>query len=676
MKNIICIIAIVLVSSFEVFSSDLKVPAIFSDNMVLQQKSLVPVWGKGAPNEKITVRTGWKQSASVTADSRGNWLAKVKTPKAGGPYTLTVTSSDTAITYKNVLIGEVWLCSGQSNMEMPLEGWPPKDTIYSAKAEIQGANYANIRFFSVARDYSDQVKDDVNGTWQECTPATAARFSATAFFFGKKLNRELNVPVGLINSSWGGTPVESWISSSQLKEVKEYEETLGLIAGSRDEFNRLQEWLAMHPVVNIAGKDLSQRWRGLELGDNDCASSGFDDSRWGEMKLPVVWETTELGNFDGAVWFRRQVHIPSGWVNRPLNLQIGPVDDMDEAFVNGVKVGETLDEGFWQTNRIYEVPASLVTDTVLTLAVRVTDNQGGGGIHGTTEKMQLTLKDQLSGAEEPAVSIEGAWKYLPVAVFRDMKFFVTGAANEEYFKRPRLTLDMSAYTPTVLYNAMIAPLVPYKIKGAIWYQGESNTNAPVMYEKLFPMMIKNWREDWSERFPFYYVQIAPYQYGQGTESQRLREAQFKTLSLPGVGMAVTMDIGNVNNIHPGNKKDVGERLALWALAKNYNRKNAYSGPVYRSMKILDNKIVLSFDNASKGLVLRPLNGRMNFEICGEDSVFRTADVKTEGNTLVVSSAGVKSPAAVRYAWSNTAEATLFNSDGLPASSFRTDDFEK
>ena len=390
------------------------------------------------------------------------------------------------------------------------------------------------------------------------------------------------------------------------------------------------------------------------------------------MNLPTQWESTEVGNFDGVIWFRKKMDIPDAWKNQNLILSLGPIDDMDRTYVNGKLVGAYESDGYWQTDRIYTVPKELVQSNQLVIAVRVLDNQGGGGIWGTKEK--LTIHPESTSA---VISLAGAWKYLPVAEYRGQEFFVFGSSKNNFYQKPQMTVEISANTPTTLYNAMIHPLIPYNIAGAIWYQGESNAGNPKQYRALFPLMIKNWRDDWQQGdFPFYFVQIAPYDYGEQTYSELLREAQLKTLSLKNTGMAVTLDVGNPKNIHPGDKKDVGERLALWALAKTYNKKINCSGPIYKSMQVQKDKIVLTFDYAKSGLTIKELNGENNFIIAGKDKIFKKANVKIDGNKLIVSNDEVKNPVAVRYAFTNISEGTLFNKEGLPASSFRTDEWEK
>jgi sialate O-acetylesterase len=650
-----------------------EMPVIFSDNMVLQQKSKAPFWGKANPNLKILINASWGASAKATVQSDSLWQAKLKTPRAGGPYEIKLQIGDSIIVYKNVMIGEVWLCSGQSNMEMPLAGWPPRDLIDGSAQTIQNAGNKNIRLFTVTRAYSDQPKFNCVGQWQESNPQTAATFSATAFYFGKKLHEELKVPIGLIHTSWGGTPVQAWTSGQFLAQLGEYKSIIKTIDECGPEILKLHDWLNRHPIIDVSNKEPEDKWRGLDFQDEACSSPEFDDSRWRVMNLPTLWETTEVGNFDGAMWFRKQIEIPASWLNSDLIVELGPIDDMDVTFVNGQKVGGYEVDGQWQTDRIYPVPKELVTEKLITIAVRVIDNQGGGGIWRQKEKLKIYPQAGESGQ---SISLSGTWKYLAVAEYLAGKFYVLGAKGEEYFSRPKVPIDLSASTPTALYNAMIRPLIPYAIKGVIWYQGEANTTQPELYKTLFPMMINNWRADWKQgKFPFYYAQIAPYNYGDSTPSQRLREAQLFTLSTPKTGLVVTLDIGNPDNIHPANKKDVGERLARWALAKDYGKKVVYSGPLYRSMKVVNDKIILSFKHTNGGLVLKERNGEHHFLIAGQDSVFKKAEVKIKGKKLVLSNPEIKKPVAVRYAWSNTDEGTLFNGAGLPASSFRTDNWK-
>lgn len=650
----------------------IEIPAIFSDNMVLQQNSEANFWGKAKANVKINVTGSWGNTVNAIVQPNGLFRAKLKTPSAGGPYQVYLQIGDTTIIYKNVMIGEVWICSGQSNMEMPLMGWPPNDLIAGSEQEIKNADNFDIRLFTVSRSVSNVQEFNCAGSWDEMTSQSAASFSATAYFFGKKLYEELKVPIGLIHSSWGGTPVEAWTSSEFLKSVGSFDQILSDLKNSEAELKVYKEWLSAHRIIDLRNNKSELRWENLSFDDEKCSSPEYDDANWKEINLPTGWESTEVGNIDGVIWFRKKITVPDSWKNQELILSLGPIDDMDRTYVNGKLVGSYEKDGFWQKERVYNVSKELIQSNELTIAVRVIDNQGGGGLYGKKEQVNI---HPINSNE--IISLAVSWKYLPVAEYRESKFYVFGSEKSDYYSKPELKIEFSAYTPTSLFNAMIHPLVTYNLRGAIWYQGEANTGNPKQYLTLFPLMIKNWREVWQlGDFPFYYVQIAPYNYGELIHSELLRESQLKSLSVPNTGMAVTLDIGNPNNIHPGNKKDVGERLAFWALAKTYGKKVNFSGPVYKSMKVQHNKISLSFDYAKTGLIIKELNGENNFQIAGNDKIFENAKVKVEKNKLIIFNEEVTNPVAVRYAFTNISEATLFNKDGFPASSFRTDDWEQ
>jgi sialate O-acetylesterase len=651
-----------------------SVAPLITDNMVLQQRSNAPLWGRGIPGMQVTVRASWGTATSTRVNPDSTWMMKLRTPKAGGPYQLNFSFQEATLTIKNVLVGEVWLCSGQSNMEMPLAGWPPADTILNSAEEIAHSSFPNIRLFTVRRAFSAAPESVCDGEWVECSPASSRDFSATAYFFGRKLYETLHIPIGLIHSSWGGTAAHSWISERSLSQIPQYDSILQKLPAAAEGQHRIMEWLHQYPVIDMRMRKGDDKWKNLSFQDEDCPSRSFDDTEWHTMRLPTLWEQTEVGNLDGVVWFRKQVTIPPDWVHKDLVLELGPIDDIDETFVNGAKVGGHEVAGEWNVNRVYDVPSSLIDSTVVQIAVRVIDYGGGGGLYGDQKLMSIHPKH----GEKP-ISLAGEWKYLPVAEYFANSFFVFGAVGNQYETRPRVQIDLSAYTPTALYNGMISPLIPFSIRGVIWYQGEADAGNPKQYKRLFPLLIENWRNDFKiGDFPFYYVQIAPYDYGTATPSQYLREAQTATLSVKNTGMAVTLDIGNPKNIHPTDKQDVGERLALWALAKTYKKNVAYSGPIYKSMKKLKGSIELLFDHADRGLVLTGGMLGTGFQIAGANRVFKNVSpdkIKVLGNKLIVSHPDIPDPVAVRYDFSNTPEATLFNTDGSPAPSFRTDDWE-
>ncbi len=646
--------------------SDLKLPSLIGDNMLLQQKTTAKIWGKAKPGIKINVSASWNTNGQSIAGKDGKWSVNLLTPEAGGPYSITISGKDTTITVKNVLIGEVWFCSGQSNMEMPLAGWPPVDTIMHSSVTISSASIPEIRLFNVQKKISGEPIDECTGRWEVSTPETVKQFSATAYFFGKKLYNDLRVPIGLIESAWGGTPSESWTSSESLENAGEFVTDIKAIKESAPLQAEYQSWLNTHKQLELkpGGND---QWKDLSFNDENIPSSEFNDSKWPVMPLPTQFEKV-IGEFDGAVWFRKTIEIPQSMNGKELVLSLGPIDDMDRTYLNGKLIGSNEVSGFWQVDRNYEIPASLVKSGDNIISVRVLDNQGGGGIFGAPEKMKLSLKSD----PKLFIPLKGDWKYQPVAELIGNKFYVFDITKDEFLTRKR-PLKLGPYTPATLYNAMVYPVIPYQIKGAIWYQGEANVGRAGQYAKIFPVMIQNWRAAWGIKdFPFYFVQIAPYVYSgiDSTESGFLREAQEKALVLAKTGMAVTLDIATVMNIHPPFKKEVGERLALLALNNDYGIKNPCVGPVYKSMSVLAGTIKLQFDNVGEGLIAK--NGSLKeFQIAGKNGKYVKAIAKIVNNEVLVSSLLVREPVSVRYCWRNGAEASLFNKAGLAAWQFRT-----
>jgi sialate O-acetylesterase len=656
-------------------SCRLEVASLFSDNMVLQQKSSVPFWGRGVPGDRVTVAGSWGESVATVVEADSLWRIQLRTSGAGGPHEVLIGVGDTTIRCRNVMLGEVWVCSGQSNMELALEGSLGSPVLNSAEA-IASARYPDIRLFTVGRAFSARPESNCDGSWSECSPTTAAKFSAVAYSFGKRLYDDLHVPIGLINASWGGTYLQSWANGKVLASLPDYREQVQRIEALQVDIDRRNRWIRSHPSLAARRDSISNSRDNLSFGDGACSTRDFDDRDWETMPLPAFWWETPLRDFDGVVWFRKTVTIPRMWINVPLVVHLGRIHGMDETWVNGTRVGGLAGAGYWSVPRVYDVPQDVAQDTMITIAVRIVDIDSGGETWGDGSDLKVHLRnDTLS-----AVTLAGEWKYLPVAEYVKGSFYVYGATDREFYSRPGLPLDLGPNTPTALYNGMIAPIIPFGIKGVIWYQGESNADTPNNYNNYryhFPLLIKNWRDDWGEgNFPFYWVQIAPWNYWPKWNSYMIRDAQRRTLAVPNTGMAVTLDIGSLASIHPPNKHDVGARLALWALARQYGKRVVYSGPLYESMRVRKGKAILSFTHNDGGLVVRPIKGRTNFIIAGPDSNFVDAEVRVSGKTLDVFSPKVKHPVAVRYAWGNTEEATLFNGAGLPASTFRTDDWSQ
>jgi sialate O-acetylesterase len=627
--------------------ADLRMPKIFGDNMVLQRNQPILIWGWSGPGEKITVQFNHQEmSVQATPGTQDNkWMVKLNPEQAGGPYELVVKGGNGIITFKNVLVGEVWVCSGQSNMEMPIEGW---GRINHYQEEIAAADYEQIRHFKVPNTVSSTPAEDIKGgEWKICSPANAGDFTAVGYFFARELYERLHVPIGLINTSWGGTMVETWTSRTAFENSDEFKTMINSMpVFNIDSFASARRATALAKVALLQGalekKEVTITWSGENI----------DDSKWKTMKIPGFWEGQGMGleDLDGEVWFRKTVTLSKEDEGKEASLQLATIDDNDVSFVNGVRVGGT---NGYAVPRKYIIPAGILKEGKNLIAVQVFDYGGGGGIYGDSANLKLSV-----GNHE--FFLAGDWRFRIANVY-------TGSVSPNSY-------------PTLLFNGMLYPLIPYTIKGAIWYQGETNAGRAYQYRKAFPLMITDWRNHWGEGdFPFYFVQLASFDASGGNSNKgsgwaELREAQTFTLSLPNTGMAITTDIGTPKDIHPKDKQDVGKRLAAIALSQQYGIKMEYSGPVYQSMKIIGDTIVLSFGHSGSGLMAKNNNGLLSgFEMAGEDQQFHPAKATIDGNQILVSVGGLAHPVAVRYAWADDAgEANLFNIDGFPAGSFRTD----
>jgi len=642
MKKICSVILAILFFAFQ-SSAQIKLPDIISDSMVLQQNTKAPIWGWASAGEKVEVSGSWSnKTTKAVADKDGKWMVKLVTPKAGGPYKVTIKANETK-TLHGVLIGEVWICSGQSNMEMPVEGWGKSTPINNSAQEIANANYPAIRLFIADKKVAFSPQQNIKGKWQTCSPASVSQFSATGYFFGRELFNHLHVPIGLMDVTWGGTVAEAWTSEASLRTMGDFNKDLDQI-----------DLIAIHADEMIAeDKENEAAWKEALAQSNNDYANDITDTSWHTMSLPTIWENAGYPDLDGIVWFKKTIDVPASWAGKQLKLDLGPIDDNDVTYFNGSIVDSTMKDGAWMTDRHYTIPANLIKGGKNIIAVKVIDNGGNGGIYGKKEQLRLYPAD--GNVTDGGIDLSGDWLFKIAAV------------------KPKAAMSTNPNQPSVLYNGMIAPLIPFAIKGAIWYQGESNVGRAKQYETLFPLLISDWRKQWNEpKFPFYFVQIAPFNYGgDSTQAAALRDAQRRTLGISQyTGMAVTMDIGNPTNIHPADKQDVGKRLSYWALSNTYGEKGiVYSGPLYKSMKVEGSKITISF-KYSDGLVAN--GGTLNsFEIAGDDGTFVPATAMIQGDKVIVSAASVLHPKAVRYGWSDKAEPHLFNKAGLPASTFIT-----
>lgn len=621
-------------------SAQIKLPRLISNGMILQRDIPLKIWGWSAANESITV-SFLNKEYSAQADKNGNWMITLPKQKAGGPYTMKLKASN-EINLADILIGDVWVCSGQSNMEL----WMDRIK-YKYASEIANANNAAIRQFLVPDKYNFQSPQiDVEaGSWLPVTPKNIGEFSGVAYFFAKEINAKYNIPIGLINAALGGSPAEAWISEEALKKFPVY-------------YNETQTFKDNSLIKKIESRDqqISNTWYTYINEFDEGHKKNWhlpeaDDTNWKSMNIPGYWANAGEESFNGVVWFRKEIIVPASMADKSAKLELGRVVDADSVFVNGKFVGWT---SYQYPPRRYELPAGVLKEGKNTIVVRVVSNSGNGGFV-QDKKYELTTAADT-------ISLTGNWKY--------KKGIAAVPLPGPTFIR---------WKPVGLYNNMIAPILNYGIKGVIWYQGESNTGRPADYKDLMQTLIEDWRNKWSlGNFPFYYVQLANFMEAKTTPQESswaaLRQQQLNTLSVANTGMAVIIDAGDWNDVHPEDKETVGHRLALLARKHTYEEKKLVaSGPLYESMKTEGNKIILSFTHTGSGLVAKGDGSLKHFSIAGTDKNFVWANAIIKGNTVIVWSDAVSNPATVRYAWADNPEGcNLYNKEGLPASPFTTD----
>jgi sialate O-acetylesterase len=662
-------------------------PAIFSDNMVLQRTTHAPVWGKAEPGEKVVVALGdAKQplaSATATADAEGRWRVMLDTSKVSDEATTLHVAGTENIAIRNVLVGQVWLCSGQSNME-----WNVANS-NDAAGQIAQADRPQIREFYIPHTASAQPTEELTGEWRVASPETVGRFSAVGYYFGRELNDQLKTPVGLIHSSWGGTAAELWTDHASLRSIGDFNGALDALEIARTHPERAEAWF----------NEEMGRWMkriGLDNEPGETApqaEAGLDDSTWGESDVPGSIHEIEP-DLDGVVWLRRVVEIenPVG----EARIDLGPIDDWDTTYINGKRVGRTGREtaDAWNKKRSYRIPEGLLKPGRNVIAVRVVDYLLGGGIGGDAGDSVLVVGDRR-------YPLAGKWRH-------NLEIRFNTEQKQLGYQVP-IRPDRSDQVPGRLYNAMLHPLRTYAIAGAIWYQGEANVGREQQYRKLLPAMIGGWRRIWDQQgeslhraeggrdFPFYIVQLAnflEYRADARYESNwaALRDAQtFTARTVPNTGLALAIDIGDAHDIHPRNKLDVGRRLALLALRDAYGKPVIASGPQFSGITIEGSRVLVKFEGTAEGLKVRTpslprdqsgeLRQLMSFDtpvrgfaVRGKDGKWSWAKARIiDPTTVEVISDDVTEPVDVRYAWADNPVANLYNSADLPAVPFRSDD---
>ncbi len=622
-------------------AGSIRLPHLISSGMVLQRDKPVKIWGWANPGEQLIINF-LGNSYKTNADAKGEWSVNLKPARAGGPYSMTIMASDT-IEIKDILLGDVWLCSGQSNMVLPMER-----VRYAYPEEVKLAENNQIRQFLVNTNavFTEPQNDVPKGVWTPANQTTILRFSATAYFFAKSLYEKYHVPIGIINASVGGTPIQAWMSRDALKDFPSYLEEADQCKDPEfirniveREKKQAQEW---YNTISASDKGLHQRPAWYD--------PSFDHSPWPVMSIPSFWEEEGLLHGNGVVWFRKTIILPENLARKPAQLLLGRIVDCDSVYFNGFFIGTT---SYQYPPRRYSVPENILKPGENTIVIRVINFRGKGGFIKDKPYQLLAGNDTFD--------LKGDWHYMSGITMPPLP-------DQTFFH----------YKPTGLFNGMIAPLIRYAIRGVVWYQGESNTNNPSEYSILFKNMIADWRKKWGQGdFPFLFVQLPNFMVPKTNPEEsrwaELREAQKEALELPCTGMAITIDIGEWNDIHPLNKKDVGKRLALIAGSVAYNEGTlTSSGPLFYAYRIKGNRIILKFKNTDGGLMPKDNLPLRHFAVCGSDGKYVWANATIRHKRVIVWNDQIPDPVAVRYAWADNPEgANLISKDGLPASPFRT-----
>jgi sialate O-acetylesterase len=636
----------------EEWSNEVSISGLFSDSMVLQRDADVAVWGWGEAGKYIRVKLA-KNVKTLKVDEQGKWMTTFNTPGAGKKDELYIYAKDT-IHIKDIIYGDVWICAGQSNMEMPLAGW---GRVLNYQQEIASADYPDIRLFrsnnsKIQYAYIPEEKVRTQHAWEICTPEAVENFSAAAYFFARDIFTETGVPIGVLQVTSGGTPVEAWMPGELCENYDDIYNNMSDVIDGDIEKDKAREKESSTAIKEwYAGSEKFDK--GL-IADLPWYSIEFDDSKWTDIPdLPDgFWYENGFQEIKGVFWYRKKITLSPSVEKQAAFIRLGQIYSMNELYVNGEYIGE-FTSGARPSE--YDIPAGILKAGENQIAVRIQANRTNGGMRGLPEDFFLAV-------DKDTVSLCGSWKIAKGFDYKDYSTAPTGLS----LKR----------RPTIIYNALVNPLIPFTMKGMLWYQGESNMNNPEVYGEYITAMIGEYRERWNAEFPFYFVQIANYMKNSPTDRLPwLREAQTSALELPNVYMTTAIDIGSKHDVHPKNKQDVGKRLALQALKNSYGKKIDAQGPVFNKAEVRGSQVLVYFDKAGQ-LKTKDDKELCGFQIWGETKKWENANARITGSKIIVSHRNVQQPKYVRYAFQNNPKANLTDDSNLPAYPFRTDTFER
>jgi len=646
--SMVIIFVITLFSAFSA-SADVRLPQLVNNHMVLQRDRNIKIWGWASPGEKVSVAfNGWKEHTITRSDN--TWMVVLPAMGAGGPYTMIITGKNKAV-LTDILIGDVWFCSGQSNMILPMERIKeryPEETAHDSFPDIR--NFFVPTVLDVTKVYDDLPP----GKWIPAVGADLMAFGGLTYFFAKQLYQKYHIPIGIINSSVGGYPIESWMSTGAFAEFPKLEAQLRNLRDTNSTFNLNRKHAVKESTSPIP---ITTSDKGM-AGPVKWTDPAYVPENWHKFWLPGYWADQGVKGLHGIIYFRKEIEIPPTMTGMPAKLYLGRIVDADSTFVNGQFVGNIT---YQYPPRRYGLPSGLLKPGKNIIVIKVVNSAGKGGF--------VPDKNYSLVANGQMIDLRGDWTYQVGQVLE----FPGAEHHETNDYDPQISL-------TGLYNTMIAPAIQYAVKGFLWNQGEGNTGNAKDYAKYLPALIHDWRTKWNEGdIPFIYAQLPGFMEVEYSPSEsnwaQLRQSQLETLTVPNTGMAVTIDAGEWNDIHPLNKKEVGERLALWAEHLAYGSKDPdYSGPIYQWFTVTGDKIILNFSHTGSGLMIKGGGDLNYFSIAGEDKKWVWAKATIDGDKVIVWSDKVPNPVTVRYAWANNPEgANLYNKKGLPASPFETSD---
>lgn len=615
-------------------SAKVTLPHFFTDSMVMQQKSEITIPGSAKRGATVKITPSWNnQTIKAKADKEGKFTAKLATPEAGGPYSITFDDGK-KLTLHDVLVGEVWFCSGQSNMEMPVEGW---GKVMDYRREVASANSPQLRLLQVKKSTSYSPQEDVEvsmGGWRSATPASVPEFSSIGYFFGRELNNRIEIPIGIIDCTWGGTPIEAWSNYEMLADLNEFKPQLQQIADNNFDASALEA---------VYQQQLAD-WESKAIPQDPTIEA--QSMTWAEMPVPGCWEESVLPAFDGIVWMRKTINLPESAAGKPAVLNLACIDDEDITYLNDTKIGATSN---YAAPRRYQIPAGVLKAGENTILTRVLDTGGGGGIYGNADEVCLLIDDQ-------PYSLAGNWDYAVSSDFADFP--------------PRPVSPKDCGYPTVLYNAMMHPITVMPVAGVLWYQGCANVGRDQQYSKLFKGMIQDWRKQWNQpQMPFYFVQLAGYllprRFQPDSQWAALRQAQADALELDNTAMAVAIDLGNPDDIHPKNKQEVARRLSAIALDNVYGISTDWRAPAPKETKKDGRYMRVTFDGP-----VTMYGGGQGFVMQGSDGSWAVAyGRQIAPDVIEVSSDEVADPVELRYDWADYPEGNLRSLSGLPVAPF-------